>query len=84
MVGNNETTPLWPDSHLGKFTKASENRISETISVLAIFVNKNLAHPGFPGLFCFLTFDDVRGQSNLTTATIRWPKLDFVKIHLCG
>ena len=29
-VGNNETTPLRPDSLLGEFTKASESRISET------------------------------------------------------
>ena len=31
-VGDNKTTPLCPDSLLGKFTKASESRISDTIT----------------------------------------------------
>ena len=31
-VGKNETTPLLPDSLLGRFTKPSESRISETTS----------------------------------------------------
>ena len=31
-MGNNETTPLLPDSLLGRFTKPSESRISETTS----------------------------------------------------
>ena len=30
VYGCNETTPLWPDSLLGEFTKASESRINET------------------------------------------------------
>ena len=30
-MGNNETTPLRPDSLLGKFMKASESKISKTI-----------------------------------------------------
>ena len=29
-VGNNETTPLWPESLLGEFTKESESRVTET------------------------------------------------------
>ena len=32
-VGNNETTPLRPDSLLGEFTKASQSRLSETSNV---------------------------------------------------
>ena len=35
-MGNNETTPLLPDSLLGEFTKASESRINETITVVEI------------------------------------------------
>ena len=31
-VDNNETTPLLPNSLLGRFTKPSESRISETSS----------------------------------------------------
>ena len=31
-MGNNETTPLLLDSLLGRFTKPSESRISETTS----------------------------------------------------
>ena len=37
-VGNNETMPLRPDSLLGKFMKASESWINETMSLLANIV----------------------------------------------
>ncbi|KAI0213429.1 hypothetical protein LSAT2_001545 [Lamellibrachia satsuma] len=36
-VGNNETTPLRPDSLLGEFKKASESRISETTLRACVF-----------------------------------------------
>ena len=36
-MGNNETTPLLPDPFLGRFTKPSESRISETTSRDVIF-----------------------------------------------
>ena len=34
-MGNNETTPLRPDSLLGKFTKPSESRVTETTGLFA-------------------------------------------------
>ena len=44
-VGNNDTTPLRPDSHLGEFTKASESRTSVTSIYMNLFKNyaKSLA-----------------------------------------
>ena len=37
-VCNNETTPVRPDFLLGEFTTASENRISETFSLVSLLV----------------------------------------------
>ena len=37
-MGSNETTPLRSDSLLGKFTKATESRINETISVVTSII----------------------------------------------
>ena len=35
LLRNSETISMEPDYHLGEFTKASENRISETIIIVA-------------------------------------------------
>ena len=54
-MGNNDTTPSGPDSLLGEFTKASDNRISETWQQPVKLMSKQSDHPntsrrGFSGL----------------------------------
>ena len=52
-MGNNETTPLRPDSLLGKFMKASESKISKTI--------ENTANANFELLYSwFILFTNIK------------------------